>query len=502
MSIFPLATLFSLLAHLSYAVAPSTPSPIAFDPVQNITYHGTFVNGVEKFLNIPYGQDTSGDNRFANPKPFLFPSYISQYNASTEGPACPQAPPSFSIVAFEENQSEDCLKLKVARPKGTRAGDQLPVMVWIYGGSLYIGNINDRRHEPEGLILQSIENGKPIVFVAMNYRLNIFGFAVSEALEARKSLNVGLKDQRLALEWVQKNIKFFGGDPDRVTIFGQSSGGLSVAMQILAYGGSQHTPFHAAIMQSTALEPGSTSNRSAVTYNEVATLAGCELGNPQSTETVACLRALPFETLLNYTIVQYGSATSDIYLPHVDGDFLPLASSELVRQGLFPKMPVMIGWTEDDLAPFTPATIQTSVDTFDFLRLGFELDNTSTVERILSLYPPSDFPTLPSVNLSSEFYRSARVFRDIALACPSFYFGKTMAMKYAEDDESPKVFYYIHNQTVLSGYFESLGLPAFGASHTSELPYVYTLSGVQCHRGCTPNAERYRVAEENFTVME
>lgn len=103
----------------------------------------------------------------------------------------------------------------------------------------------------------------------------VFGFALSEALRDDKSLNVGLRDQRLALEWVQENIELFGGDPDRVTIFGQSSGALSVTMQILAFGGSQAAPFQQAIIESTALEPTMTSNLTKFTFDTVAEWAGC-----------------------------------------------------------------------------------------------------------------------------------------------------------------------------------------------------------------------------------
>ncbi|KAI3615295.1 carboxylesterase family protein [Moniliophthora roreri] len=442
---------FLVLVFPLFGWAVSTRSPSVLDAKQNVTYEGVLVNGVEKFLNIPYAQDTSGERRFSNPEPFVSPSNVSIYDARKAGPSCPQPPLDLS------NQSEDCLRLKVVRPKG----------------GLYTGSMDDGLYEPDELILQSVDNGLPVIFVAMNYRLSIFGFALSDALRANNSLNVGLKDQRLALEWVQEHIEFFGGDPDRVTIFGQSSGGLfclSVGIQILAYGGSKPVPFHAGIMESTALEPTSTSNFTITAYNEVANLTGCDtFGDPQSVETLACMRALPLENLLNFTIIQHDSTSDqndgDIYLPTVDDDFLPLASSELVRQGLLPKIPVIIGWTEDDAVPFTNNSIQTPSDTYDFIHLFWKGLTNDSIASILSLYPSADFNPNPSANLSSEFYRSAQIFRDILFTCPSFYLGGAMAAKYYADNEVPEVYYYIQNQTILSA--------DLGIVHTSELAYVF-----------------------------
>ncbi|KAK7471237.1 hypothetical protein VKT23_002645 [Stygiomarasmius scandens] len=453
--------------------------PTVFDTVRNITYIGTnTAPGVEKFLNIPYGKDTGGQRRFTSPEPTYLPAG-TVYNATIPGPVCPQtAGGSFAFFSNLSNSdmSEDCLRLKVARPTGLKDGEKLPVMVWIYGGGLFNGHINERTNEPEGLILQSVANGLPVVFVAMNYRLNIFGFALSDTLRENNDLNVGLKDQRLALEWVQENIHFFGGDPDRVTIFGQSSGALSVTLQILAYGGARGAPFHGAIMESTALEPTSTSNLTVDSFNAVANLTGCDsFGNPQGPETLSCLRQLPMETLLNITIAQHDSTSDqndgDTYLPTVDGDFLPLASSELTRRGMFVPMPVMIGWTKDDATLFTPS----DRSTHEFLDVFYPDLNETTVARLLDLYPVTDFAPNLAANLSAEFYRSAQIFRDILFTCPSFLFGHAMAEKFVHSygNSVPPVFLYEFNQTIYVSFLESIDLPGLGVIHTSDLPYVY-----------------------------
>ncbi|EOD53061.1 putative carboxylesterase type b protein [Neofusicoccum parvum UCRNP2] len=329
--------------------------------------------------------------------------------------------------------------------------------------------------------------------------------AAGFAYIADDSLNVGLRDQRLALEWVQENIEYFGGDPDHVTIFGQSSGGLSVALQILAYGGTRPVPFHAAIMQSTALEPTSTSNLTLDAYNTVANLTNCTSPSnpdPQSLTTLSCLRSLPFEVLMNATITGHDamltSTDGDIYLPTVDGTFLPLSSSELTLRGMFPRMPIMVGWTEDDATLFTPQTITTAADTVTFLSSYWPAMSNNTITTLLSLYPTSDFTSRAAANnRSAEFYRSAQIFRDILLVCPSFLFSQAMAEKWSNNSSipttnttttypsqvplsspnpspKPPVFLYAQNQTILDElYLSSLGLPGLGIIHTSDLPYVF-----------------------------
>lgn len=349
----------------------------------------------------------------------------------------------------------------------------------IYGGGLWNGNINERTTEPDGLIVQSVANGHPVVYVAMNYRLNVFGFALNDALNATDSLNVGLKDQRLALEWIQQNIHLWGGDPDRVTIFGQSSGALSVTLQVLAYGGTRPSPVHGALIESTALEPNMTSTLTSETFAEVAVQAGCaEDGDSQSARTIECLRNLTMEELWNATLTVYDvlSATTDgdIWLPGIDGSFIPAAPSDLVRAGNFTQMPIVVGWTRNDATLFTPGTIETDADSRDFVGSYYPYLGEDNFETLMDLYPVSDFSANTTANLSAEFYRSAEMFRDILLTCPSFYFGHAMASKYYNSSNSSiPVYIYEQNQTILSEFLDSQGSPGLGVIHTSELAYVF-----------------------------
>ncbi|TID27690.1 carboxylesterase family protein [Venturia nashicola] len=454
------------------AYASAYASPRVTDTRKNISYNGFTRNGSDSFLNIPFGQDT-GLNRFGSPKVFV-PKAGTAFNNTMAGKSCPQPTGgdfTYNTVLQPGDISEDCLNLLVVRPTGIAPGTKLPVMVYIFGGSLFSGTAYQRVQTGEGLVSESVKNGLPVIYVAMNYRLSIFGFALSEPLRGEKSLNVGLRDQRLALDWVQENIALFGGDKDKVTIFGQSSGALSVTMQITAFGGAQKAPFQQAIIESTALEPTQTSNLTLSTFNTVAQMTGCSNGSdPQSVSTLTCLRGLSMESLLNTTIAQQATNTvGDTYLPTIDGDFLPEAPSALLAAGKFSKTPFMAGWTKDDATPFTSPTIQTTNDTLAYISNIYSGLTPATLSTILTLYPLPDFAANPTANLSAEFYRTAQIFRDILLTCPNFLLGAAMAKKISA--ENPPIYLFMQNQTIFRAKAGTAS--GLGVFHTSDLPYVF-----------------------------
>lgn len=159
---------------LLYAGAASAISvPRVVDQKHDVTYNGLERNGIEIFLGIPYGQSTGGKNRFKPPKRHVM-APGSTVNATSYGPACPQQLgqwlPPITLGDITEI-SEDCLSLNVARPRGTRAKDQLPVMVYIHGGSFWVGSNQEPTILPDGMILESVRNELPVIHVAMNYRL-------------------------------------------------------------------------------------------------------------------------------------------------------------------------------------------------------------------------------------------------------------------------------------------------------------------------------------------
>lgn len=151
------------------------------------------------------------------------------------------------------NLSEDCLNINVIRPSGgnySGSHTNLPVLVWIFGGGLYTGSTADPRYNLSGIVQVSQDIGQPVIAVSMNYRLGMWGFLQTPGLVAEGSSNAGLADQRLALQWVQENIASFGGDPKRVTVWGESAGAQSIAYHLFSYEGRNDGLYRGAIMES------------------------------------------------------------------------------------------------------------------------------------------------------------------------------------------------------------------------------------------------------------
>ncbi|KAK5994023.1 Secreted lipase [Cladobotryum mycophilum] len=444
----PLST--ALLA--AYSIT-ATANPSVVDSKHNVTYRGIHRNGIEVFLNVPYGQDTGGENRFKPPRAYV-PERGSIIHADVFGPACPQVVDDMATI------SEDCLNLNIARPSQTSSRDRLPVMVFIYGGGFWFGSNADS--STDGLVLESIQNDLPIIYVAINYRLGIFGFAQSEALESEGSENAGIRDQRLALEWVRDNIGQFGGDPAQVTIFGQSSGGLGVGLQIMAYGGTKPVPFHQAICESQALEPGITGNFTSDAMQAVIDHVGCEKSSWQSQGTVDCLRGLDMKSLLSASVATYNGDVNfgDIWLPVVDGDFLPAAPSKLIQEHRFAHVKTAMGWCQDDTEAFIDPKVKTAADTRKFVESYVPTVSSGNMDNLLSLYPSSEFHDNAAAGFSGEFYRTSRIIRDILMTCQPIYYAQHISAA------GNSVYLYDWNQTIRNR-------PGRGPEHGSELPYVF-----------------------------
>ncbi|KAI3321813.1 putative lipase [Xylariaceae sp. AK1471] len=459
-------------------------SPRVVDDREGVTYEGLNRNDIEVFLGVPFGEDTGGANRFKPPRSKRH-ARGTIVDAKSYGSACPQLVGETShLLAFSDvfDISEDCLNLIIGRPRGTTKHSRLPVIVWIYGGGFWSGQNREITTSPDGMVRESIENGLPVISVAINYRLGFFGFAQSAALEAEGSENAGLRDQRLALEWLRDHIDQFGGDPDKITIFGQSSGGLAVGMQIMAYGGSKPVPFHQGICESQANEPGITGNFTIDAMQLVVDAVGCNTSSLHSAETVTCLRNFDMETLLNVSIATYNSDIAhnigDIWLPVVDGDFLPAAPSQLIKEGRFAKVTTMIGWCENDLTLFTDSSITTDEQAHAFIQEYVPDVTSENVDKLLSLYPVSEFEANEAANLSSQFYRTARVFRDILMTCMPISYAESLA-KFGND-----VYLYDWNQTITDQIIKSkLNMTGYGVIHTSEIEYIFGNLSVYDNQG-------------------
>jgi carboxylesterase type B len=248
-------------------------------------------------------------------------------------------------------------------------------------------------------------------------------------------------------------------------------------MQLLAYGGTKPIPYQRGICESQALEPGVTGNFTIDAMTALANSIGCNSTSVHSPETVTCLRQLDTQTLFNASFNTYvgdiAHNIGDIWLPSVDGDFLPAPPSQLVQEGRFGNAQYKIGWTDGDVNFFTNFSIATEADTYNFIQTYLPAMPRDAVNELLQLYPVEEFIPPPTTNLTAEFYRSARVFRDVLMVCQPLYLAEGIHKK-SYDANHFDVHLYDFNQTILDPILASVyNISDLGVVHTSEFAYIY-----------------------------
>ena len=237
----------------------------------------------------------------------------------------------------------------------------------------------------------------------------------------------------------------------------------------MAYGGNKPVPFQKAIAQSQVLEPGITGEFTSNAMARVLRASDCNSTSFDSQAAIDCLRTISPKDLIKLQTDTAGDSENigDIWLPTVDGNILPAAPSQLLAEGRFAAVTTIMGYTEDDTAPFTDIIIKTANETATFFRDYAPAMSETHLQHLLSLYPVEEFAANPAANLSAEYYRSARILRDILMVCEPLLYGKALAQRGQE------VYYYDQNQTVVDSPLESLGLPGLGVVHTSEFAYMF-----------------------------
>jgi len=408
------------------------------------TVEGVVENGLEAWLGLPYASPPTGPLRWRPPAPVK--SWVGVRKASTLPGSCSQ---NGDLGVFAKaGGSEDCLYLNIYRPAGG-VHDKLPVLVWIHGGALLVGQGAD--YDPSKLAT----DGKSIV-VTLNYRLGSFGFFAHPALarEGHPVGNYGLMDQQAALAWLQRNIAAFGGDPANVTIAGESSGGNSVMAHIASptaagtfqnvvamSGGAlmlRHPAFGAALPIAEAEKAGL----------GLAKAAGCERGGAK------CLRSLSASQLL---AVQTPFSTRQVI---IDGTILPGHPGDIYRNGQVNKVNLISGSTRDEgrffaalteIATGKPMTADTYPRELEAY-YGAEL-----APRVAREYP------LDRYNNASEAYSAAVT--DSLFSCPG------RAAQTALSARIP-VYAYEFSDATAPSYAAPTTFPLL-AAHTFEIPYVF-----------------------------
>ncbi|EKD14821.1 lipase 3 precursor [Drepanopeziza brunnea f. sp. 'multigermtubi' MB_m1] len=436
-----LATLLLVALPLTLALSIFDPHPtvdITTPPARIIGARSRL--GAESFRGIPFAKPPIGQLRLRPPQPL---SALGE-TVDTENPrSCPQmffgndlySSPFTSVVGaiaenplFQKvtNTGEDCLTINVQRPKGTTASSNLPVLFWIWGGAFQFGST--AMYDAAILLKESERNNQQFIFVTANYRSGAFGFLPGKEIKADGASNLALLDQRLALEWVADNIAAFGGDPSKVTIWGLSSGAVSVMDQMLLYDGNNTYKgkplFRGAIMNSGSLFPANPvdSPKAQAIYDHVVLRAGCST----APSTLDCLRGLDYQTfhqaansvpaLLSYTSLALS------YMPRPDGVVLTDSPEALVAAGKYAAVPTIIGNQEDEGTTFAffQGNITNTAEIAAYLsEYYFQDANATQIDELLAAYPDdpaqgSPFNTGNKNNIQPQYKRLSAILGDLA----------------------------------------------------------------------------------------
>ena len=393
---------------------------------------------VEVFRGIPYAAPPVGELRWKPPLPA--PAWEGVRSATEFSGACPQGPGLAGMMGVPlPDPSEDCLYLNVW--SGAVGEDaKLPVMVWIHGGGLSLGWGHQALYD--GLKFAQ----KGVVLVAINYRLGALGFLADSRLteEGGVSGNYGLMDQIAALEWVQRNIAAFGGDPANVTIFGESAGGTSV-YALLA---SPHSKglFHQAISQSAW-----------VTDGNFAPLSGPDAGADSAeargrawltqhfaeADSLAALRAIDADALVAAQEQGFNLAVT------IDGDFMPEHPQAIFESGKQMNVPLVAGTNTDEGTMFVGALPFATVDAYKAAITGMF---PAHAEAILELYP--------AANDAALFQVKNQIIADT-------WFAQATRNMLAAWSQVPSPAFRYHFSR------RSTAMPAMGAAHAAEIAYAF-----------------------------
>lgn len=402
---------------------------------------GRFEGGVNVFKGLPYALPPVGPARWKAPRPA--PMWSGVRDATRFGPACvqPKSPPGNIYADDPASMSEDCLSLNVWAPKDAR---KTPVMVWIHGGALATGASSEAIYDGAKLAARGI------VVVSINYRLGVLGYLAHPGLSAESPLgisgNYGLLDQIEALRWIQRNIAAFGGDPSRVTIAGESAGGLSV--MYLMVSPAARGLFSQAIAESAYMI--STPDLKQRRFGQMsAEEAGSTLASRLHAPDIAALRAMDAETLTKAT-----GAAGFAPFGAIDGQILPHQLVEVFDRGEQAPVPLLAGFNSGEirslrmLAPAAPA----SAAAYDAIVRERYLD---LAGDYLKLYPPA--------NLNESVLAATR----------DGMYGWTaerLVRKQAASGASTFLYVFDHGFPAA----DAAGLHGF---HASEVPYVFGTLG-------------------------
>ena len=398
---------------------------------------GQSTEGLRTFKGIPFAQPPLGALRFAPPQPIA--PWVTPLSADVFSPACLQ-----SSTLLADEMSEDCLTLNIWAPDRQKSK---PVMVWIHGGGFTFWSSAFELFDGGRLA-----RAGDVVVVSMNYRLGLLGFLPMQDEAFGESRVLGLLDQQLALEWVRDNIAAFGGDPNNVTVFGESAGGFSICYHLGMP--SSDGLFHKAIIQSGgSCSPPKDASSVTEVYRDMLTLSGCQ--SEDAEQVLDCLRGLNGEALMDVqrelpkniigTSLLWPLATSE---PKVGGGAL-----RRMHDGA-PNIPILAGSNANEFTFFTAIGGLSAISEADYdAAIGHLKLSREAEAEVRSIY-------------NAEHYGSIRkaieaMGTDAVFTCPAFRFAR----------QTSTSAYPVYLYQFRMGLGHALNF--VGATHGAEIPYIF-----------------------------
>jgi para-nitrobenzyl esterase len=416
------------------------------------------------FLGIPYAAPPVGPLRWKPPQPAA--PWKDVKDVTAFGSRCWQVDLFKDMVFRDPGMNEDCLTLNIWAPAANDSA-KLPVMVWIYGGGFQAGATSEARQDGENLARHGV------ILVTMNYRLGILGFLATHELAAESPQhaagNYGLMDQSLALHWVKNNIAAFGGDPAKITVFGESAGAFAVSLHM-------GSPLSRDIPARAIGESGGALGKSSVVVLDL-TASEAEdeklLKNHVKVEALAALRAVPAAELYAKTTPK--PLTSILFMPNIDGYFLTEPLSATFAAGKQAKIPLLAGWNKDELSiatvmnPIKP-TVQ-YLNNLAFQKFKFHAGD------FLKVYHASN--DAEAVKVITDYNSDEWV-----------VYGTWSWLEAHVSSGVPSVYHYRFDLGVPDGPKHPA---AFGAYHSDEIEYVF--GTLDSRQGYNWRPEDYKLSE-------
>ncbi|NUQ72367.1 MAG: carboxylesterase family protein [Polyangiaceae bacterium] len=408
---------------------------------------GSLTGSTRAFLGIPYAAPPVGELRWKPPAPAA--AWTDPLKATKPGRPCPQL--SILTGAVDTTSGEDCLTLNVWTPS-IIDGSPPPVLVWIHGGAFILGSGGDPSYSG-----QALSEATGAIVVTLNYRLGPLGFLAHPALKSEdpnhpSSGGYGLEDQRAALAWVKENIAAFGGDPARVTIFGESAGGMSVCMHMVSP--PSKGLYQRAIIESGPCDRGTPETDAFAQAAQFVTALGCDMAAGDA-ETLACLREKPVDQILlalpTSNDLIFGDGAN--WFPVFDGWNLPDAPAKLIASGSFEKVPVILGSNADE-------------GTLFFQLGGTMIPDDTALEALVEKMVPGKGPDV-LMHYSTATHGTAQaaamaMVGDAGFVCPT----RRMARSFSKGGAGTYLYHFTYSPP-------GALLGDLGAFHSAEIKYVF-----------------------------